>query len=278
METLRLCICQIDLAWEQAELNRRGIEQILLDQIVEPCDLILLPEMFTTGFSMRSADLAEDATGLTLPWMQELALRHQAAIAGSIIFNEAGNFYNRFWVVTPDGSKPRHYDKRHLFRLAGEEKHYAPGHQKLVMEFRGWQIAFFICYDLRFPVWCRNREGADLMVFSANWPQKRALAWNSLLPARAIENQCYVAGINRTGCDGLGIEYGGNSAVYDFEGNVLVQLDANPHIAFVTLEKRAKEVFRRAYPFWKDGDRFEVDPTSTIFEEAKEGNTNRLIG
>lgn len=257
MQTLRIQICQTDLFWEQAQANRSGIEQLLRRQIEHPCDLIVLPEMFTTGFSMRSKELAETTGGPTSVWLSSLANEYNAAIAGSLIFFENGHYYNRLLVFTPGNDIPFHYDKKHLFSLAGENDHFSPGVEQKTFAFRDWKISFFICYDLRFPVWCRNTEGIDLMVFCANWPQKRAMAWNSLLPARAIENQCYVAGVNRIGLDGLGIPYVGDSAVFDFEGNRMAYADQGKQVAGASLDKQALFAFRRAYPFWKDRDEFQ---------------------
>lgn len=219
-------------------------------------DLIILPEMFTTGFSMESEKLAESMSGPSIGWLLDQSNQLDLALTGSLIIEDQGHNYNRLVWVEPGLASPKTYDKKHLFSLANEHKHFSPGNQKLILEYKTWKIALFICYDLRFPVWSRNTEAVDLMIYVANWPEKRSLAWKSLLPARAIENQCYVAGVNRIGMDANQILYSGDSAVYDFEGNQILKLDNQDAIQTIELDQHQLQVYRRAYPFLKDADRF----------------------
>lgn len=212
---------------------------------------------------MASAELSETMDGPTIQWMKKQSRAMQAAIAGSLIIEDQGRFYNRLVWVDPDQDVPFCYNKKHLFSLAGEPHHYQAGTEKLTLSYRGWTIATHICYDLRFPVWSRNTEGADLMIYVANFPQKRERAWNGLLPARAIENQCYVAGVNRVGTDGNGIYHQGDSAIYDYEGQCILNLGQTEKWAGWSLDRTRLQAFRRAYPFWKDADPF-------VFLPAKE--------
>ncbi len=258
MNTLRINLLQLDLVWENPEANKKQIQDLLSELSPGSNDLFILPEMFTTGFSMESSRLAENMDGSSLRWLHQLADEHQAAFCGSLIIEEDGRFFNRLVWVEPGTGAVKTYDKKHLFSLAGEHKHYTAGNQHLILEYRQWKISFFICYDLRFPVWSRNTQGADLMIYVANWPTKRAGAWNRLLPARAIENQCFVAGINRVGTDGIGIDYPGDSAVYNFEGERILHLGASQCYASVILEKGGLEIYRRAYPFLNDRDHFQL--------------------
>lgn len=256
MESLHLTLCQCSLVWESPETNRRNIELLLCKEVVEQTDLILLPEMFTTGFSMHSDKLAESMDGPTVSWMQAMADRFGAAIAGSLIICDGGRYFNRLVFVRPGNPAIDTYDKRHRFTLAGEHEHFDAGTRRCINSWKSWNIAWYICYDLRFPVWSRNVEAADLMVYVANFPAKRARAWNGLLPARAIENQCYVAGVNRTGTDGKGLEYQGDSAVYDFEGRPLLHMAAREGLQTICLSHPELENFRNEFPFLRDRDAF----------------------
>ncbi len=256
MSELRINLVQLDLKWEDPEANRMQIEQMLADCLPGSTDVFILPEMFTTGFSMASSVLAEDMDGPSINWLQQLSEKHQAALCGSLIIRDMGQYYNRLVWVEPGFVSPKFYDKKHLFSIAGEHKHYSAGREHLTLEYKGWKISFYICYDLRFPVWSRNTQGTDLMIYVANFPTKRAGAWNQLLPARAIENQCFVAGVNRVGTDGLGIDYPGDSAVYNFEGERKLHLGDKPCQGGVLLQKSELEIYRRAYPFLNDRDTF----------------------
>jgi len=195
---ISVSIIQSDIIWEDRLSNLENYQN-KINQI-ESTDLIVLPEMFTTGFSMNPKDISETMSGETIQWMKANASKMNSAICGSIIIEEDDKYFNRFIWVNPDGSI-HHYDKKHLFSFAGEDKNYTSGNNKLIIEYKGWKICPLICYDLRFPVWSRNSEGYDLLIYVANWPDKRKLAWKTLLTARAIENQCYVIGVNRVGKD-----------------------------------------------------------------------------
>ncbi len=256
-EILKLALIQAPLAWENKAQNLRYFEGKM-----EAClgaDLILLPEMFSTGFSMKPATLAEESEGPAFKWMQEKAQALNAALSGSLIVEEKGHYYNRLYFVYPNGSY-RQYDKRHLFSYAGEEKVYTAGDKKLVLEYLGWRINPQICYDLRFPVWCRNAEEFDLQYFVANWPERRSAAWQTLLQARAIENQVYLAGLNRIGEDGNGIYHSGDSAVYDPLGEKISTIAAGEEqVEIISLEYGHLQKIRERFAFLKDRDSFSVD-------------------
>lgn len=217
MEDLRLTLIQTELAWEDPKANRDHFSE-KLKALAGTTDLILLPEMFTTGFSMDSAKMAEEKEGPTLRWLQEQAQKTKAALSGSVIVKEGKHYYNRLYFVTPSGNY-KQYDKRHLFSYAGEDGSYTAGEKKLIVEYKGWRICPLICFDLRFPVWSRNTEDYDLLFYIANWPQERIQSWDFLLQARSIENLCYTAGLNRIGQDPKAGAYNGHSAVYDALGN-----------------------------------------------------------
>lgn len=254
MENLRVSIVQSDLAWEDRETNLGRFHQ-LLSPLCGQTDLIVLPEMFTTGFTMAAGRFAEPEQGPTYAWMASQAERTGAVVAGSCIVEENGGYYNRLLWVSPDGQLAR-YDKRHLFSLAGENRYYRPGQERLVTTCKGWRICPLICYDLRFPVWSRNTVDFDLLVYVANFPARRAHAWKSLLVARAIENQCYTIGVNRTGTDGNGHDYSGDSCVLDYEGNYLAFAPAGEYVATLTLEASSMREFRERFPFIADRDDF----------------------
>lgn len=257
---------QTMLHWEDRDANFRQFD-LLLEQVEKHTDLIVLPEMFTTGFSMNPAKLAEPANGPTLAWMRVQAAKHNAVITGSFIAEEGGNYFNRLLWVRPDGTFEQ-YDKRHLFRLAGEEKVFAAGDKKLIVDLHGWKVCPLVCYDLRFPVWSRNRwkyEGGelsadyDLLIYVANWPERRSHPWKTLLMARAIENLSYVVGLNRIGNDGNFIFHSGESAIIDFKGEPLKSaIFAKEDIVTVTLTWQALAEFRTAFPAGMDGDEFSL--------------------
>ncbi len=214
--------------------------------------------MFSTGFSMKPQSIAEEENGPTLNWLQEISVRENAALSGSVIIKEGDHYFNRLFFVFPDGSYQT-YDKRHLFSLAGEEKVYHPGKDKLIVEYGGWRINPQICYDLRFPVWCRNSEDFDLQFFVANWPERRAEPWSALLKARAIENQAYVAGLNRIGEDGNGVYHSGHSAVHDPLGEMVSQ--TKPHeesLEIIELDLDHIKAIRQKFGFLKDRDQFDI--------------------
>lgn len=253
MSTLTVSLLQADLVWQDPAANRERFTQHLAT--LPPTDVIVLPEMFTTGFSMKAAELAETMDGPTVPWMQEMATLHGAAVCGSLIVRDGERWFNRFCWVTPDGAVVT-YDKRHLFRMAGEHRDYHPGEARCIVEYAGVRILPLICYDLRFPVWSRNVDGYELMLCVANWPTPRRHAWQTLLRARAIENQCYVVGVNRVGRDGNDVPYGGDSAVIDYLGQPLASLaEVEAHVT-VTLAMEPLQEFRERFPFHLDADAF----------------------
>lgn len=221
-------------------------------------DLVILPEMFSTGFTMRSQELAEPMDGPTLAWMQQQARTLNACICGSVIIKDRRAFYNRMIWMRPDGAFST-YDKRHLFALAEEDQFFSPGQEHLLVDLKGWTIAPLICYDLRFPVWSRNTGNTDILIYVANWPQKRSHAWRTLLAARAIENQCYTIGVNRIGQDGKEISYIGDSMIVDYAGNLLHHAAHLENVATYTLDYGLQEAFRARFPFLKDADRFTIE-------------------
>jgi predicted amidohydrolase len=221
-------------------------------------DIILLPEMFTSGFTMNPTKVAESMQGETVAWMKESASKKQAAITGSLVVEENGYYYNRLLFVHPDGVVES-YDKRHTFTLAGENEVYSAGTQKLIVNYKGWKICPLICYDLRFPVWARNVENYDVLIYVANWPKVRIAAWDALLKARAIENMSYCIGVNRVGLDGNNHEYSGHSAAYDVLGNRLDSIPVEKEaIEIVTLNKRDLETYRMKLNFLEDRDEFSL--------------------
>lgn len=259
---LHISFIQSPLYWENISANLEMFSRKLAS-VTEPSDLILLPEMFSTGFTMNSAKLAEKMEGRTVKWMAARAQQKKCVIAGSAIIEEDGHYYNRFLWMRPDGTCPT-YDKRHLFRMANEHTHYSNGRQKTIVELNGWKLCPQICYDLRFPVWSRNKSVAqkweyDVLIYVANWPEARSSTWKTLLPARAIENQCYVAGLNRTGTDGNGIIYSGDSMVIDAKGAVLSTAKMHEeHTETVSLSYRELQTFREKFPVGMDADGFEI--------------------
>lgn len=252
-EFLNIAVFQLDLVWENSEANRARIDELLQD-INANTDIVFLPEMFTTGFSMNVSELAETMEGETVQWMKNRSSEHQLALCGTLIIQENGQFYNRSVFVEPSG-EIHFYDKRHLFTMGNEESHFKKGTERLIVQYKGWRICPLICYDLRFPVWSRNRNEYDLLVYSANWPNARNDVWNTLLKARAIENQCYVVGVNRIGKDGNGIDYSGDSQVLNSKGEHLAKSLYNAEqvlIASLSFQKMAD--FRSKFPVLNDAD------------------------
>lgn len=256
-EQLRVALLQLDLVWEDPQANRLQIER-LMERLEQPVDLLVLPEMFTTGFSMEAPKLAEPEPGSSLEWMKHLTQAKEMAICGSLIIKDKGEFYNRFYLVTPEGAVHR-YDKRHTFTLAGEDKVYQQGKKQVVVEYLGWRIMPLICYDLRFPVWARNTSDYDLLIYVANWPGKRILAWDSLLRARAIENMAYCIGVNRVGEDANGHGYPGHSAIYDELGELLTEDQFEiSGIQYAVLDKPKMRLTRQKLRFLDDRDFFNL--------------------
>lgn len=250
-------LIQSNLVWEDKTANLAHFD-LLIKGIETPTDVIILPEMFTTGFSMRPSILAESMQETTWQQMKQWAQKKNAAICGSIIAEENGAYFNRLIWMQPDGQYFT-YDKRHLFGLANENQYYKAGEEKLIIEWRGWRICPLICYDIRFPVWSRNVEDYDLLIYVANFPERRIKAWNCLLIARAIENQCFTIGVNRVGADGNGIMHSGDSCVIDFEGNTIFhKSEAQECVFSCHLDKGALHKFRQNLPFLEDKDKFNL--------------------
>ena len=255
---MKITIIQPQTIWEDKLANIKKIEQIIAN-LNEAPDIVVLPEMFTTGFSLNAETLAEEYDGKTLKWMSDLSEHKNFAVCGSYIIRSAGKFYNRLSFVTPD-KETFYYDKRHLFSLGGENEIFTSGKTRQVINYKGIRFLPIICYDLRFPVWCRNRGDYDVMICVASWPEVRREAWNSLLKARAIENQCYVVGVNRTGTDNLGLNHAGDSVVLDFMGKTIGKVDAyNEGSATVDLSMSELKNFREKFPVWKDSDNFIIN-------------------
>ncbi|GAB3100758.1 amidohydrolase [Aestuariicella hydrocarbonica] len=257
-QDLRVSIIQQSLVWQDPPANRARFGELILGQ-AGATDLIVLPEMFTAGFSMDSQKVAEPATGETLAWMKEMAQSTGAVITGSyaVAAKDGGLPLNRLVWMRPDASYEI-YDKRHLFRMAGEHKRYQAGEGRLTVELMGWRIRPLICYDLRFPVWCRNQEDYDLLIFVANWPAARAYPWSQLLKARAIENLACVVGVNRVGEDGNGHAYSGDSVVLDAMGKPVVDPGSKAGVFTVTLSAEALNSFREKFPAHLDADGFQL--------------------
>lgn len=253
---LNLALVQTDLVWQDPAANRAKLE-LFLEQ-ARGADLIVLPEMFSTGFSMESERLAEPEQGPTSAWLLQQAARLNATIAGSLIVQASdGSHRNRLLWARPDGEM-LHYDKRHLFRMAGEHKHYTAGERQVEMECNGWRVRPLVCYDLRFPVWSYDPHDTDLLLYTANWPAARRHHWNRLLPARAIENLCFVAAVNRIGIDGKGHPYSGDSQVLDYQGETLLDAGDRDGVFTVRLEAAGLAAYRERFPAYLDADIFEL--------------------
>lgn len=266
MNDLKICLVQCSLVWENPEANRRHLES-LLDGLEPGTHAVFLPEMFTTGFSMQAERLAETMDGPSVRWMQQQARQRRTILCGSLIVRDQDAFFNRLLWVLPDGQMAS-YDKRHLFSYAGEHLKFRSGSKRLIAQVNGWRICLMICYDLRFPVWSRQAAAFgpsgdpapryDLLVYCANWPQSRIQAWTTLLPARAIENQCYVAGVNRVGMDGLGQMHTGASALIEPTGQRIWNLDDVECLHHEVLSREHLEQVRQSYPFLNDADSFVI--------------------
>lgn len=254
MDKLNITLVQPDIIWEDPQVNLERYTEMLGP--VDKTDVIVLPEMFTTGFSMQPEKLKETMDGTSVEWMKKLAVEKDAAITGSLIIEDAGKVFNRLVWVFPDG-KLQIYDKRHLFTMGEENEHYSPGTEKLILEYKGWRVCPLVCYDLRFPVWSRNTENYDVLFYVANWPAVRHEVWRTLLQARAIENQAYCIGVNRIGKDGSGLEYNGDSCLIDARGNARFAGSKEQVISFnVSLDELQK--FRAKFPVLNDKDAFQM--------------------
>jgi predicted amidohydrolase len=253
-QTLRLAVIQSSLYWENPDANY-DLFSGTLKNLERPVDLVILPETFSTGFTMNVKDNAD--TGRGLEWMKEMAAIHGTAIAGSLIVKDSNKFYNRLYFVDRSGSV-EWYDKRHLFTMGREDKDFTPGKERVIVKLGKFRILLQICYDLRFPVFVRNRGEYDVLLYVANWPSAREAVWSKLLPARAIENQCYVIGANRCGVDGEGEGTCGNSIVLDPRGKRIARLNDQPGILFATLDYPSLVEFRDKFPVLKDADEFDI--------------------
>lgn len=253
--SLRIGLAQFDIAWENRNSNLAHLESLL--QFEEYVDLLILPEMWSTGFTMRPEEMAEKHPGPALEWMKEHSQKLNLVIAGSIAVEDGGAYYNRWYCVFPEG-KIEHYDKRHLFSYGKEDLHYSPGQEHLIIDIKGWKIMPIICYDLRFPVWCRNNSGYDLMVVSANWPTPRIHHWDALLKARAIENQCYIAAVNRIGSDDNENHFPGHSTIIDMNGSAILEMKDKEGIGTAALDKELLTQYRGHFRFLQDQDAFSL--------------------
>jgi omega-amidase len=262
MQTLRFTLIQTNLFWEDRRANLAMLEKKITG-IAEKTEIVVLPEMFSTGFSMQPRNLAETMEGETVGWMKRMAETQKIILTGSVIIEERGHYFNRLLWVLPNGSMGN-YDKRHLFAFAGEDQQYTAGNKRLIAQVKGWKINLQVCYDLRFPVWGRQQNSGapeyDVLLYVANWPERRSHAWKSLLTARAIENQCYVVGVNRVGEDGNGIYHSGDSMVLDSLGTTLYHKQHEEDIYTIQLEKENLLQVRDKFPFWKDADHFKIIP------------------
>jgi len=267
MSTLTITTIQSNLAWEDKAANLRMLEQ-KISSIEEKTEIVILPEMFSTGFSMRPEALAETMDGETIEWMKRVSRENGIVLTGSLMIKEEENYYNRLVWMLPNGQYG-YYDKRHLFAYAEEDKHYSAGNKRLIASVKGWKINLLVCYDLRFPVWARQTPPPrgevgrgpeyDALIYVANWPERRSHAWKTLLCARAIENQCYVIGVNRVGTDANNIYYSGNSLVIDPTGQVLYHMADEEDVNTIVLQKELLEEVRTKFPFWKDADSFNIE-------------------
>jgi omega-amidase len=280
MPPLTITLIQPDLRWEDKAANLQHFET-LIEGIREDTHLVILPEMFSTGFSMRPEVLAERMDGPTIAWMRQITAHKKIILTGSVIIEERGHYFNRLIWMLPNGQYGV-YDKRHRFAYAGENEHYTAGHKRLIASVNGWKVNLLVCYDLRFPVWSRQQlqeplpdkpthtdqlappsslePEYDLLVYVANWPERRSHAWKTLLQARAIENQAYVVGVNRVGNDGNNIYHSGDSMIVDPLGEVLYRAPGEESIFTSTLQREKLEEARTRFPFWKDADEFKIEP------------------
>jgi omega-amidase len=258
MEDFKVTLVQSDLYWEDVDANLAMFSDKLKAVQTGSTDLILLPEMFSTGFTMNAKGVAEDMNGKAVAWMKKTAAEKKCVMTGSLVIKEENKYYNRLVWMRPDGSHEV-YDKKHLFRMGEENDTYTRGKKKIIVNIKGWRICPLVCYDLRFPVWCRNTGDYDFLIFVANWPEVRSYPWKQLLIARAIENQVYLAGLNRIGKDGNGYNYTGDSAVINPKGMIISKTKASEEsVETIALSYKELEDFRKAFPVGLDADRFRI--------------------
>jgi omega-amidase len=263
VKNLKVALFQTDLHWQDRAANLANLEEKIWS-LRSPVDLVVLPEMFSTGFTMNTREMAEPMNFTTTRWMKQMAAQTGAVITGSVIIHDSGKYFNRLLWVTPEGGVS-YYDKKHLFRMVNEDAHFDMGKEKIIVDLKGWKILPLICYDLRFPVWSRNRASVggeslyDLVFYIASWPASRIAAWDILLQARAIENLSYTIGVNRTGQDGNGVGYNGHSGVYDFKGQRLAFSPEIEEIITIELDHQGLLNYREKFPVWKDADDFSLN-------------------
>ncbi len=257
MQPLTLALIQTVTHWHAPDANHRMFEP-LIREAAGRADLILLPEMFSTGFTMASSAVAEELSGPTVNWLKTTSQETGCYLCGSVVIKDGGRYFNRFMWVSPNG-EIGYYDKRHLFRMAGEHEHYSIGDSKRIFRIGDWRICAMVCYDLRFPVWFRNERDYDAIIVVANWPAARRDMWLTLLKARAIENQVYAAGVNIVGVDGNGVEYKGGSAVYGPDGETVVEPLDGVGIEYATLDADHLSARRKVFPVWRDADKFFIE-------------------
>jgi omega-amidase len=256
---MKITIVQPDILWENKTGNFHKLES-MLNEVSGKTDLVVLPEMFSTGFSMNAGQLSESYDGQTREWMEYLSCKGNYAVCGSFIVGESDHYLNSFVFITPD-KKSYRYEKRHLFSIGGENIHFKPGNKRLIINYKEFRLNAIICYDLRFPVWSRNRNDYDILICVANWPDSRREVWNTLLKARAIENQCYVAGANRVGSDNMNVSYTGESVILDPRGRIITEIGNNKEgIATGEISLKELQDFRKKFPVWKDADDFTINP------------------
>ncbi len=258
MSSLHFSLIQSSLFWENKEANLNMFAQ-KIHAIEQPTEIIVLPEMFTTGFSMQPEKFAETMEGPSVQWMRRMSAAKRAVITGSLIIEEAGNYYNRLVWMLPNGELG-YYDKRHLFAFAGEDQHYTAGNKRLIASVKGWKINLQICFDLRFPIWARQQETSeyDVLLYVANWPEKRNHAWKTLLTARSIENQCFTIGVNRVGLDGHDLSHSGDSMVVGPVGEILYHCAHEQDVFHIELQKQEINNTRTNFPFLSDADSFKI--------------------
>ena len=259
MQPLVVSLVQAATHWHDPGANRSAFEA-WLDLLPDDASLAVLPEMFSTGFTMNAAEVAETMDGATVAWLRQQAVTRGVAVCGSAVIAARGNHYNRFLWASADTLIT--YDKRHLFRMAGEHEHFAAGTRRVVIEHAGWRVLPAVCYDLRFPVWLRNRHDYDVLLCVANWPAARQAAWRTLLQARALENQCYVVGVNIIGNDGNSVEYAGGSVAFSPEGHCLLDAQDAAGVFTISLDWQALANYRETFPVWRDADDFLLDEPS----------------
>jgi omega-amidase len=268
MSSLTITIIQTNLSWENKKANLTMLQQ-KIEAINEKTEVVVLPEMFTTGFSMQPEKLAEDMNGETMRWMKKISSKKKIILTGSLIIQEDDKYFNRLIWMLPDGNYG-YYDKRHLFAYGNEHLHYTPGNRRLIASVKGWKINLQVCYDLRFPVWARQSQGPsadpltrkpeyDVLIYVANWPETRILAWKTLLQARAIENQCYTIGVNRVGNDGNNIYYSGDSMIVNPSGEILFHKKDEEAVETFSIDKNVLGQAWEKFPFWRDADSFIIN-------------------